>query len=323
MPARRNATVAHRVGLRNGLQIQTDGIMPQDVMAGAIRVGDDDTVYIPAETDTAFLNWNIVDRELKAAKKDVLREQEITGVKGLLKQQEKDDANGTPWIRTIDLSEAGDVDFMHCQLIQGSKMLHSMDPDEAHLQLDVQFKPNSMLIFEGAINNAKVGATPVCFRSFCKAQSAADFVKYLQEVAHACETGGYPIDWHTRKSIKSIAVDAHQGQLTGKGLYLFLGHDTFCALLHFCTVHFKRAAKESLDADGVDGEQRQEAQRRMDVILADADLLLASKLTVDDSLTWLAILGVRCKGIFEFYAKKQNRMCIFPAYSQIDTLTRL
>ena len=153
-------------------------------------------------------------------------------MKGLLKQQEKDDANGTPWIRTIDLSEAGDVDFMHCQLIQGSKMLHSMDPDEAHLQLDVQFKPNSMLIFEGAINNAKVGVTPVCFRSFCKAQSAADFVKYLQEVANACETDGYPIDWHTRQSIKSIAVDAHQGQL--KGLYLFLGHDIMCTapLLH-------------------------------------------------------------------------------------------
>ena len=88
-------------------------------------------------------------------------------------------------------------------------------------------------------------------------------------------------------------------------------------------MHFKRAAKESLDADGVDGELRQEAQRRMDVILADADLLLASKLTVDDSLTWLATLGVRCKGTFEFYAKKQNGMCSFPAYSQIDTLTRL
>ena len=129
------------------------------------------------------------------------------------------------------------------------------------------------------------------------------------------------MDWAALESIKSIAVDSHQGQL--KGLYLFLGHNAFMKLLHFCTVHFKRAAKEALDADKIDGRLREEAQRRMAVILADADLGLATKLTVDDSLTWFKTLGKNCKGTFDFYARKQNRMCIFPAYSEIDTLTRL
>ena len=164
MPPRRHATVNHRAGLRAGLRLQPDGITPHDVMTGAVRIEPTHVADVPGEIDAAMLNWDIVNRELNSAKEDVLQQQEILGIKGLLQQQERDDAAGTPYIRSILLDEAtGDVTRMHCQLIQGSKMMHSRDENEVHIQFDVQFKPGKhWLIFEGAINNAKIGSPLLC-----------------------------------------------------------------------------------------------------------------------------------------------------------------
>jgi len=290
-------------------------------MTGHLRVAPATEDSVPCINDSAMANYSIVNRHVQLALSQHAQFAAQKGIDGLLQLRDTWDAQGTPYIRSIDIQDEHLV-LLHCQLREGSELLANTDSDESHLQCDVQFKPcSNYLLFEGAIHNQKIALTVVAFRFYIQNQTHETFLICMRHIVAVCEQDGFPINFRACNSIKSIAVDAHQGQL--KGLYVFLGHEAFLELLAFCTTHFRRVAKESLDADHIDGQQYSQALAWLDTLLAEQNgVALASKSTVDEGLAWLAALGSNSHGTFTFYARKQNKSCIFPAYSTIPAQVR-